>query len=266
MDFLKKHYEKVVLGVVLVGLAVAVGFLPFLISGEREKREQRRIELQPANVKPLTNLDLTLSESVLKRVATPAVIDFSAPNKIFNPMPWQKSADDQLVPLTSVGLAAVTVSNVVPLYLRLSLDSVTASDTGARYVVGVQKEAAATPNLRGKKQTYVSLNSKNDTFALVEVKGKPEEPTQLILELNDTGERVAVSREQPYQRADGYMADFRYDPEKKVWLSRRVGASLMFGGEEYIIVAINPNEVVLSAKSNQKKWPIKLNPNPNAAS
>jgi hypothetical protein len=29
MDFLKKHYEKIILGVVLIGLAVAVAVLPF---------------------------------------------------------------------------------------------------------------------------------------------------------------------------------------------------------------------------------------------
>jgi hypothetical protein len=37
MDFLKKNYEKILLGVVLLGLAVAVGFLPFKIASEKQK-------------------------------------------------------------------------------------------------------------------------------------------------------------------------------------------------------------------------------------
>ena len=42
MDFLKKHYEKVLLGVVLLGLAVAVAFLPFKIASEKQKLEDMR--------------------------------------------------------------------------------------------------------------------------------------------------------------------------------------------------------------------------------
>jgi len=261
MDFLKKHYEKLILGVVLVGLAVAAGFLPFKISSDRQAAEEKRTNLTQPKVKELTNLDLTLPETALKRVASATALDFSPPNKVFNPMPWQKNAEGQLIPGTKVGPSAAVITNLTKLYLRLTLDSVTVSDTGSRYVIGVQKEAAANPAQRGKKQTYASLNTKNDTFTLLEVKGKPEEPSQLVLELNDTGERVTVSKEKPYERVDGYTADVRYDPEKKTWASRRVGATLSFNGEDYNIVAINQNEVVLSAKSNQKKWTIKANPN-----
>jgi len=35
MDFIKKHYEKILLGVVLLGLAVAVVALPFYITSQR---------------------------------------------------------------------------------------------------------------------------------------------------------------------------------------------------------------------------------------
>jgi hypothetical protein len=51
--------------------------------------------------------------------------------------------------------------------------------------------------------------------------------------------------------------DLRYAPESKTWNARRVDAPLAFNGENYNIVAITENEVVLSAKSNQKKWTIK---------
>ena len=58
------------------------------------------------------------------------------------------------------------------------------------------------------------------------------------------------------------MADLQYDLEKKSWTRRRVNSQplLTFNGEEYNIVAINQNEVVLSAKSNRKKWALKANP------
>jgi hypothetical protein len=68
-----------------------------------------------------------------------------------------------------------------------------------------------------------------------------------------------LSRDKPFRRVDGYMADLKYDPESKKWLNQRVGSSLKFGDDEYNIVAINQNEVVLSAKSNQKKTTLTYN-------
>jgi len=262
MDFLKKHYEKVLLGVVLLGLAVAVAFLPFKIASEKQKLEDMRSQLLPHKVKPLPGLDLSLPDTVLKRVAAPAMIDFSAPNKLFNPMPWQKAADGHLIraDATNIGPNAVTITKMVPLYLKLTLDSVTVVDAGGpRCVIGIEKEAALNPHDRNKTQKYCSLNTKNETFTLREVKTPADNPTNasVVLELNDTAQRVTVTKDQPFRRIDGYMVDLKYAPETKTWTNRRVGASLSFNGEDYNIVAVTENEVVLSAKSNQKKWTIK---------
>jgi hypothetical protein len=262
MDFLKKHYEKVLLGLVLLGLAVAVAFLPFKIASEKQKLEDMRNQLIHPKVKPLTNLDLALPDNVLKRVAAPALVDFSAPNRLFNPMAWQKAADGHLIRVdsTNIGPSAVTITKMVPLYLKLSFDNVTFSDSGARCVIGIEKEAALNPRDRSKTQKYCSANTKTDTFTLRDIKAAPDNPTNVlsvVLELNDTGQRVTVTRDQPFRRVDGYTVDLKYGPENRSWTNRRVGASLAFNGEDYNIVAITENEVVLSAKSNQKKWTIK---------
>ena len=262
MDFLKKHYEKVLLGVVLLGLAVAVAFLPFKIASEKQKLEDMRNQLIHPKVKPLTNLDLTLPDSVLKRVAAPALVDFSAPHRLFNPMAVAESGRraSHQSGSTNIGPNAVTITKMAPLYLKLTFDNVTFSDSGPRYVIGIEKEAALNPRDRTKTQKYCSLNTKTDTFTLRDVKAAPDNPTNVVsvvLELNDTGQRVTVTKDQPFRRVDGYMVDLKYAPENKTWTSRRVGASLSFNGEEYNIVAITENEVVLSAKSNQKKWTIK---------
>jgi hypothetical protein len=262
MDFLKKNYEKVLLGVVLLGLAVAAAFLPFKIASEKQKLEDMRNQLIHPNVKPLTNLDLTMPDGVLKRMATPAMIDFSPPNRLFNPMAWQKAVDGRLIKVdaTNVGPYAVTIAKMTPLYLTLRLNEVTVIDSGARCKIGVENETAV--NLKDrKKEKYCKLGDKNEVFTLRDVKGLATDPTNatVVLELNDTRQRVEVSKEQPFRRIDGYMVDLKYAPESKTWTSRRagVGAPLSFNGEDYNIVAITENEVVLSAKSNQKKWTIK---------
>src|SRR5260370_31208623 len=205
-------------------------------------------------VKPLTNLDLTVPEQALKRLASPAVIDLGPIKRLFNPMPWQKASDGHLILRASVGPNRIVVTNIMPLNLVLTLDSVNTSGPAPQYVIGIEKQAASTPGQRNKRQSLCSLTppTKNDTFTMLEVKGKPEDPTQTVVQLNNAGEKPIITKEHPFTRIDGYMADLHYDLEKKSWPHRRVNSQppLSFNGEEYNIVAINQNEVVLSAKVN----------------
>ena len=86
--------------------------------------------------------------------------------------------------------------------------------------------------------------------------------SMLKYDTNLGGYRVSLTKDQPFKRPDGYTADIRYDPERRNWSNQRVGSALRFNNEDYKIVAINPNEVVLSAKSNDKHWTIKSNAPP----
>lgn len=264
MEFLKKNYEKLLLGIVLLGLLVAVGFMLVVVSNEKAKLADLTSSVLHPHVKPLTNLDLSMADAALKQVATPAVIDFGPPNRLFNPMPWQKA--DRLIPATKVGPNAITVSNIRPLYLKLTLDKVEPSDSGYKYLIGIEKQAAPTPGQRNKREAYCKINDKDSdkTFQLVDVRGKPEDPSAVVLLLLDSGEKVTIEKGadgkyEPYMRVDGYMADLHYDLEHKNWPDRRVNSQppIFCNGEEYNIVAINQNEVVLSARSNGKKWTLK---------
>jgi hypothetical protein len=261
MDFIKKNYEKVLLGLVLIGLGVALGFLLIKINSERQKLEDLANSLVNRPVKALPPLDLGSAETSLKRLTLPATIDFSSTNRLFNPMPWQQTKDNppQLIQASKVGPRLATVTNITPLYLRITLDAVNMqSDGSARYLFGVEKEAAPAGK-RGKHQVGCSLGEKTDIFQLIGVNGPKDNPTNLVFVMLETGETNNVSKEQPFKRVDGYKAEIRYDPERKAWHDQRVGSPpLYFNNEEYKIVAIGANEVVLMSP-NQKKWPIKLN-------
>jgi len=268
MDFLKKHYEKLILGVVLLGLGVAVASLPIKITSERQTLTALTEQNIKPKVTPLTNLDLTVQETVLKRAGVPALIDFSTSNKLFNPFPWMQTRDNppKLFPSTKAGPGLTVVTNITPLYLKLSLEGVnlSADSNSAVYVVGITKEAAPKVTDRAKKTTYCRLNEKKDKEGIIvtAANGPLEDPTSVVLELLDTGEKVTLtkqSKETPYKRIDGYAADVSYPPEKLIRKNQRVGDMLKFNSEEYKIVAVNPNELVLSANSNQKKWTIKSN-------
>jgi hypothetical protein len=266
MDFLKKHYEKLILGVVLLGLAVAVAFLPIKISSERQTLTELTEKNTKPRIKQLTNLDLTIQESVLKRMAIPALVDFSSTNKLFNPIPWMQTKDNRLIPSNKAGPLLTVVTNITPLYLKLSLEgaNLSADSNSAVYVIGIVKEASPKVADRQKKTTYCRINEKKDKdgIILTHANGPLDNPTSVVVELLDTGEKVTLTKETkdaPYKRIDGYAADVNYPPEKYMRKNQRVGEMLKFNNEEYKIVAINPNELILSANSNQKKWTIKSN-------
>ncbi|MGA2865979.1 MAG: hypothetical protein ABSF95_16015 [Verrucomicrobiota bacterium] len=265
MDFLKKHYEKVLLGAVLLGLAVAVGFLFFKIASEKAELARKEAELRSPKVNPLPPLNLSPYAAVLQRLGTPAILDLSAPHKLFNPMPWQKTPDGRLIRVdaNSIGPRAVVVTKINELHLELALDNVSVEDSAPKFVIGVKREAAPNPKDRRKTERYCKVGDKNDVFMLKQFRGPPDNPTNVVVVLNDTHEEAVITNgsnklKPGFQRIDGYTADLKYPPENKTWLNRRANMPppLAFNAEEYDIVSISNIEVVLRAKSNQKKWSI----------
>jgi hypothetical protein len=261
MDFLKKHYEKILLSVVLLGLVGALVVMSLIIPSEQEKVREIGEGIIAGHVAPLPNLDLTNQSNVIVRLGSPYQLDFDTTNKLFNPVEWVRTADGGIRKATGTTPQAAVVNNITPLYMALTLDSIGTNEFGARYVISVERQAAILPFLRRKQQRYVSLDDpKKDVFTLLQVKGPPENPDALVLRLADTGQTIMLSKDKPFRRVDGYTVDLKFDPEKASWTGQRIGSHLRFAGDEYTIVDINSNEVVLSAQSNQKKWTLRYTP------
>jgi len=262
MQFLKKHYEKILLGIVLAGMVGVLVFMIFYIAADKQAMEENVNSLINPSVKPLPDLDLTTNLAAINRLQTPYQLDLETGNKVFNPFDWLKNLDNQLIrKSTSAGPQIAVVTNITPLYLVLSLDSIATNELGARYVIGVERQAAPTAAKRRKQQRFVSAGDKaNDTFSLVEVKGAPENPDALTFKLVDSGELAVVTRDKPFRRVDAYTADFRYDPEKRVFRGRRAGDKVNFGGTDYLIADVNQNGLILEDLSNQKKTPLPFTP------
>jgi hypothetical protein len=266
MNFVKKHYEKILLSVVLLGLIGVLVYMLYLIPSDRQRLVDIRNSIIKQSVKPLDPVDLTRETNVSARLQSPYKLDFSTTNKLFNPLQWQRRADGTMVPVKIglIGPEAVVVTKITPLYLILTLDSIETNELGARYSISVERQAAALPAKRSRQPHFASVGEKIDAFTIVDVNGSPENQAQLklILQLTDTGERVTLSKGKPFSRTDGYSADLKYDPEGKKWQGQRIGADLKFAGDDNIIVAINQDTVILLARSNQKKTTLTLQPSP----
>jgi hypothetical protein len=271
MDFIKKNYEKVLLGVVLLGLVIGAVFLLLMIPAEREGLQRLADDIVKRPAKPLPELEVSRPLALTQRGGGSGCLDLTTTNKIFNPVQWQRKPDGSVIKVAlgnEIGPEAVVVTKITPLYLTITLDSVENIGGTLYYVIVAQNEAAPKPSDRTRNRFSAIPNVKKDIFVIREVRGPVDNPSGLVLELADGGERITLSKENPFRRVAGYMADFRYPPENKTWPNQRVGAGLpgtpqiLIASEAYNVVAITKNEVVLSARSNNKKTPRPYTPVP----
>ena len=261
MQFLKKNYEKILLGLVLAGLVGLLVFMLFYIASDEEAMQSKTITVTRFNDKALPDLNMTLQSNTTARFQSPYLLDFDSGNKVFNPMEWQRDLNNNLIPSASqIGLKVVQVTNIAPLYLIITLDRAETNELGARYVIGVEKQAEKNQTKRRKQTRYASVKEKNDVFTLTAIKGAVENPDEVELKLADSGETIRLSSSHPFQRVDGYAADFIYPPEKKVVHSARIGDRVAFGGASYIVADVSANELVLMDESNQKKTSLRFTP------
>jgi hypothetical protein len=244
------------LGLVLAGLIGALVFMPFYIAADKQATDDAVTTiLNPPSVKELPVLDLAAQSTVMGRLHAGYTIDLETTNRVFNPLEWQKLQDGTLTLVNGhVGPNVVVVTNVTPLYFTLSFDGTTTNELGARYNIGVQRQAEKIAGKRVKVPRFVSVGDKpNETFSLVQVKGAAESPDELRLKLVETGETVSVAPGKPYRRTDGYTVDFRYDPEKKVFHAKRVGDKVSFNGGDFLVDDVKADELTLQDQTNQKK-------------
>lgn len=266
MNFIKKHYEKVLLGVVLAGLLGAVIWLLLAIERERDAMEGARNKILNLTVKEIPPLDLSRQDEILKQCQTPLELTLSAPpHNLINPVPWQKTVDGRLIPLRTgreVGPDRVEVTKITPLYMIISYESY--NSAGSNYLIKVERE---TERSNRRISRYVGVGGKTENFILREVKGPPAKPTELVLELTENGQQVSIAPDKPYRRVEGYAADLKYELEHRTWNDLRKDARLSFAGDDFTVASINliasnQYEVVLSAKSTGKKTTIKYNAAP----
>jgi hypothetical protein len=256
MEFIKAHYEKVILSVVLLGLAAAAALMPMKVSAEKQREDERKMTLIRPKVVPLPPIILTNSLETLTRLQQSTRVKLGGDHNVFNPVRWQRRQDGGLMKGSEAGLNALKITAIRPLALRISYDGTSGEPGNLRYQISITKDTERGgrpwPRLAAPKE-------KNSVFTLEEVRGDPANPSELVLLLAGEKELIVISKEKPYERIIGYAADFRHEFDKRNWQNLKVKDELTFGGfggETYNIVAITENEVVLSAKSNKKQTTI----------
>src|SRR6478672_4093561 len=156
MRFVKAHYEKVILSIVLLGLAALAALMPVRVAQERERQAQREGEITNPKVKEYQPLDLTTNAAVLARLEQPPAVKLAGEHNLFNPVTWQKRPDGGLVKMTDTGPNAVEVQEIRPLRLMLAFDSVEGTPQEVQYQLSFLNEAQhagkPTPRIAAVKQ------------------------------------------------------------------------------------------------------------------
>lgn len=256
MSFIKKNYEKVLLGAVLLGLVGSLLLLPVIIAHDKQALSDIEGTIIHQTPRPLPALDLSMENDALSRVQSTYLLDFETTNRLFNPVTWKQTPDGRLIKLINgneVGPGALVITKITPLYYMLTLDHIEPANqfSAARYVIDTQDEGADQMVQRRARQHFISVGEKDGALSLISANGPPDNP-QLVLQL-ESGESVNLGLKTPYKQVDGYSADLTYPPEVKKWANQRLDDLLKFNGEDYKIVVIDPKEVVISAESNQKE-------------
>jgi hypothetical protein len=264
MSFIKKNYEKVLLGAVLLGLVGSLLAMPVIIQHDKDALNDIVNGIIHAPPKPLPDLNMSNEDAALARVQSAYDLDFETTNRLFNPVRWQKRPDGGWLKIATgneVGVGAMKVTSIKPLYYILRLDRIEPANqfSAARYVISIEQQNAEQPSQRRPRQHYLSVSEKDEALSLISAGGAANDP-QLSLQILGSGEVVSVGQNKPYQEVDGYAADLAYSPEGKKWSDQRVGGDLKFNRSTYKVVVIDPNEVVVSAESNQKKTTLPYQP------
>ena len=260
MEFLKNHYEKVILSVVLLGLAIAAAYLPIEVSKVRQSLLTATETIRRRPVKQIEDVDTSTNEMVLRMVKNPPPVTFArAGHNVFNPGRWIKAPDGTPILEEDLGIRQLRVVAIRPLYTRIVYSGVRDSGQTVRYKLTEIQQTSPKPAKQRGIMRYMRPGEKTDLFVLRKVEGPEKAPTAVFVELVEDGREVRITPDHPFEEVAGYAVDLRQETTKRLYKNQRVDSRIVLGGERYKIVAIGPEDVTLANVDTLERTTIRLN-------
>jgi hypothetical protein len=258
MDFLKKHYEKIILSVVLLGLAAVAAGLPIKVNKEKENEEARKAQLLSPTIKKFPPVDLTTNEAVLVKVKSPIHFDIAGKHNLFNPVQWLQRPNGELVKVKTgkeFGIGAIDVAAINDLKMVVTYDGVVSTDPkDIKYQITVINETASSP----KSSRAFSKQGSNAMGTLQDVRGPEDNPTEVVFMPKGETTPIVISKEKPFSKTIGYSAELVDRATGQKYPNMRKGFPLTVYNPEtnarevYNIVAIDKEGVTFHAKPSGK--------------
>lgn len=269
MEYLKKHYEKIILSIVLLSLAAAAGYLIYEVSNTREelrKKEKQIVEGQPKKLKPL---DTARYQKLLELGKTVEQLDLAKNHHVFNPVTWIRKPSGEIVKISSgneIGVRAAVVTKISSLNLILDLE-MRGDATRPAYSIGVTREYTPLPQNRKRQARTVSVGNKviiepTLFYVVKEIQGTYPD-NQLVVDLTSGEETQSITliKGKPFVKAILNTCDLRYPPDNLNYPpGRKEGDKITIAGEEVKVFSIKSNEVTLEVPSSQQRTTLPYRP------
>jgi len=243
MQFLKKHYEKILLSAVLLGLAATAAWF---YGAVKEANATGPGPMPPP--KALAALELGPAREAVANLDKPPALDLTGSHHLFNPETWKVRRDGSLYSVVVQGAAALTVTNISPLYYTITYDWPGLNSVRLTETTGDGR--------RRSSFFKIGETNKGSDCILTGTNAAPDGSIISTLKILDSGETVTVATNNPYKRVDGYQADLEYAPDMAVFTRKRVNDTLPLSGETYKIIAITNNAVTVQGTKNIQPTPI----------
>ncbi len=264
MQFLKNHYEKIILSIVLLGLVGAVAVL-FVQVGSVKSSIKKVEDTLVAGSKPVQVRPHEEFDAALQMGTNPPAIDLGRGHLLFNPYKWVLDGNQKMIKVDSeekLGPGAIKVLSVSNLNFTIALVRVSGSGDNPSYQISTKRDVVD----RVARNHYMRLMDKarpfpygetTATFTLKEVRGEPAKPAEIVLDFEkpeDLGglTEVVLKENEPYIELVGREADLDYPPLKKTFPKVKVGDSLNLGSESYKVIAITDRQVIFEAQNKKR--------------
>lgn len=263
MDYLKNHYEKVILGVVLLGVVIFAALLPGKIQATQEGLREKLKAPEAGPPKMAKALEMGSFSSALAANANPAPMVLSGDHNLFNPVRWRRIIAGQ-PPEPDRGddpdLKYLTVTAIRPLTNAVWFDSVSGTGTSMRYQFMVLNEGSAQPSSR--RATRRSVNPAvgqkiQGVLTITEIRGPVGDPNEVVVEMADDKQIMVLGRggrAQGFSKVAGYEADMFFQPANRAMKSVRVGYPIMLGpGKFWKVIAIDEVSVTIEDRTQKRE-------------
>ncbi len=287
MEFLKNHYEKLILGLMLLLMASGAGLLVWESGLVQDQLADYRTLIIGSGGKPPPQEDTEKLRSLLAAVGKPSQTDFVNVHRVFNPLAWYMDTNGNFVPGTKVGVSQLAVHSITPQRLLLEFGGTGGTPERPTVSIGVTREFGRTAQEKTKKRQSVYLNSTNTPANVAanssnmldqgrklvllarEASGTPENP-EVKCELHEPGKdplKFTLSKVQGFTTVVEHIAHIQYMAETNfLWTTARKDTPMAFAGDTNIVVEITASNVVVRAVSNDKVTTLPLGTAQPAAS
>ena len=282
MEFLKNHYEKIVLSLVLLLMAGGAVVLVLEAGSVEEKLAEFRKPFSVEGGQKLAPTDATNYWQILSNATSARTVDLTKTHRVFNPELWLVDTNGNLISGRDVGPHKLVATRIEPLHIRLELGvSMTSASTNYSFRGTKDYEPGLTPprlsaSLDLGRTNVVVLDRNRKISAHIRKLENPGDSAVVHFDLTiGAGEPIPMpplSKATPVAHVVEYAAAIEYKPENLKWPPDRLtptspplpqpvplqhllrkDAKLYFAGDTNIIVEITATNVVVRAVSNDKQ-------------